>query len=146
MSRSSRIDPDEDSARRAAPLPDRWSLVAGALFGLTAVAAGAFGAHGLRARLDPQMLAVFETGVRYQMYHALALIACAFAAAHWPGRLWRPAAAAFVVGIVLFSGSLYALALSGLRSIGWITPIGGLAFLIGWLMLAVAGLRLSSPR
>jgi len=135
-----------ESALSADNRRGRWTFVAGALLALTAVALGAFGAHSLRARLDPQMLAVFETGVRYQMYHALALILCSLAAAQWPGRLWQPAAAAFVVGIVLFSGSLYVMTLTAIRSIGWITPMGGFAFLIGWLMLATAALRLSSAR
>jgi uncharacterized membrane protein YgdD (TMEM256/DUF423 family) len=109
-----------------------------ALSGFLAVAAGAFGAHALRARLEPDLLAVFETGARYQMYHALALYVAAFL-----GRdeecVWATRAGwCFIVGTVLFSGSLYALALSGTRALGAITPLGGVAFLAGWLSLALA--------
>jgi uncharacterized membrane protein YgdD (TMEM256/DUF423 family) len=115
--------------------------VAGAISAFLAVAAGAFGAHALKARLSPEMLQVFETGARYQMYHALALFAAAVLAADpgnrpavWAGRL-------FILGTVLFSGSLYALALSGLGRLGMITPLGGVAFLAGWLALALAARR-----
>ena len=107
----------------------------GALSALISVAAGAFGAHALRTRLSADMLAVFETGARYQMYHALGLLAVAWAAARWPG----PASAAgwlFVAGTILFCGSLYLLALTGHRWLGTITPVGGLAFLLGWAALA----------
>ena len=99
------------------------------------MALGAFAAHGLKERLAPQMLAVFETGARYQMYHAFALFAAAWAAARWPGRVFGAAGALFVIGIVLFCGSLYLLALTGARWLGVITPLGGLAFLTGWLCL-----------
>ena len=111
----------------------------GALTALIAVAAGAFGAHPLRARVTPDMLAVFETAARYQMYHALGLLAVAWAAARWPG----PAGAAgwlFVAGTVLFCGSLYLLALTGHRWLGAITPFGGLAFILGWAALVWAAL------
>src|SRR5512143_2570471 len=103
---------------------ERTFLSLGALSGLIAVAAGAFGAHALKARLPADLLAVFETGARYQMFHALGLLACAWAWARAPG----PAAWAgwlFVAGTVLFSGSLYALALSGVRAPGAATPLGG---------------------
>lgn len=113
-----------------------FSLGAGSAF--LAVAAGAFGAHALRARLSPELLAVFETGARYQMYHALGLIAAAWAVVRWPGPLPRWAGWLFVAGTVLFSGSLYALALTGVRELGAITPLGGVAFLAGWLCLALA--------
>jgi uncharacterized membrane protein YgdD (TMEM256/DUF423 family) len=116
-----------------------FSLGAGSAF--VAVAAGAFGAHALRARLSPELLAVFETGARYQMYHALGLIAAAWAAARWPGPLPQAAGWLFLAGTVLFSGSLYALALSGVRWLGAITPLGGVAFLAGWICLALAGRR-----
>ena len=121
----------------------RTFLLAGALAGFVGVAFGAFGAHGLRGRLSPDMLAVFETGVRYQMYHALALMLTA--ALMMPGRIEsdRAAAAAgwlFVAGIVLFSGSLYLLAVTGITVLGAITPIGGVAFLLGWACLAIATL------
>ena len=117
---------------------DRLFFSLGAVSGLVAVAAGAFGAHALRARLDPSALAVFETGARYQMYHALALIAVAWAAARWPGPWPGRAGWLFVAGTLLFSGSLYALALSGIRALGAVTPFGGVAFLAGWLCLALA--------
>jgi uncharacterized membrane protein YgdD (TMEM256/DUF423 family) len=117
---------------------DRTFLLLGAIFGFLGVGLGAFGAHGLRARLSPEMLAVFETGVRYQMYHALALILTAIAMARFSGWLVPTAGWCFVAGILLFSGSLYALALSGVTLLGAITPLGGLAFLAGWAFLAVA--------
>jgi uncharacterized membrane protein YgdD (TMEM256/DUF423 family) len=112
----------------------------GALSGFFAVAAGAFGAHALRARLTPDLLAVFETGARYQMYHALALVVTGVLAERWqvPQPVW--AGWLFVAGTVLFSGSLYALALSGERWLGAITPFGGIAFLAGWGFLAWAAL------
>lgn len=120
---------------------DRLFGLAGALSALTAVAAGAFGAHALRARLSPDLLAVFETGARYQMYHALALLAVAWLAAARPGAnsaVW--AGGLFLLGTVVFSGSLYALALTGQRWLGAITPLGGVAFLAGWGCLAWAAL------
>ena len=116
---------------------DRTFLLIGALAGFLAVAFGAFGAHALRSRLSPDMLAVFETGVRYQMYHALALLLVAAAAARFGGWMVTAAGWLFTVGIVLFSGSLYALALTGVTTLGAITPIGGLAFLAGWALLAI---------
>lgn len=109
----------------------------GAVSGLLGVALGAFGAHGLKAVLADDMLATFETGVRYQMYHALALVTTGWIGrtAHnaWPIR----AGWSFVAGTVLFSGSLYVLALSGTRWLGAITPLGGLAFIAGWVALAI---------
>jgi len=118
----------------------RTFLLAGALAGLIGVGFGAFGAHGLRGRLSPDMLAVFETGVRYQMYHALALLAVAALADRIPGRLVHAAGWLFVAGIVLFSGSLYLLAVTGVTILGAITPIGGVAFLAGWACLVLATL------
>ncbi|MGH7703369.1 MAG: DUF423 domain-containing protein [Gemmatimonadales bacterium] len=123
---------------------DRLFPLLGAAAGFLAVAAGAFGAHALRTRLPPDLLAVFETAARYQMYHALALFAVGWVAARSAGQ--EPSAGAllqwagwlFVTGIVLFSGSLYALALTGDRWLGAVTPLGGLAFLAGWLCLAMA--------
>ena len=120
---------------------DRLFLVLGALSACVSVAAGAFGAHALRVRLAPDMLAVFETGARYQMFHALGLVAVALAVPRWPGALTVWAGWLFVAGTVLFSGSLYALALSGVRALGAVTPFGGVAFLAGWLVLAYAGWR-----
>jgi uncharacterized membrane protein YgdD (TMEM256/DUF423 family) len=120
---------------------DRLFFALGAASAFIAVAAGAFGAHALRGRLEPDLLTVFDTGARYQMYHALALMAAAWAVARWSGPLVVWAGWLFLVGTVLFSGSLYALALSGVRWLGAITPLGGLAFLAGWLCLAVAAAR-----
>jgi uncharacterized membrane protein YgdD (TMEM256/DUF423 family) len=119
---------------------DRTFLLIGALAGAIGVGLGAFGAHGLRGRLSPEMLAVFETGVRYHMYHALALVATAVLAGRLDGRLVTAAGWLFTSGIVLFSGSLYVLALTGVGILGAITPIGGLAFLAGWTCLAIAAL------
>ena len=113
-----------------------WT-VAGAVFGALGVALGAFGAHGLRARLDPALLAVFETGVRYHMYHALALVAVGLADARWPGAGLGAAGWLMAIGIVVFSGSLYLLALTGARWLGAIAPIGGTALIAGWLWFAV---------
>jgi uncharacterized membrane protein YgdD (TMEM256/DUF423 family) len=101
----------------------------------TAVALGAFGAHGLRAMVTPEMLAVFETGARYQMYHALALVAIGLTFARLEGRTVAAAAWLFVAGTVLFSGSLYVLTLTGTRWWGAVTPLGGVAFLAGWALL-----------
>ncbi|MHB8418653.1 MAG: DUF423 domain-containing protein [Myxococcales bacterium] len=117
-------------------------LPLGAVSGFIAVAAGAFGAHALRARLPADLLAVFETGARYQMYHALALILVALGQARAaPSPLWNWAGWSFAAGTLLFSGSLYVLALSGVRWWGAVTPVGGLLFLAGWALLAGAGLK-----
>ena len=118
---------------------DRTFVALGALFAGLAVAAGAFGAHGLKGRLAPDMLEVFETAARYQMYHALGLLAVAVAVVRWPSAAL--AGWCMVAGIVIFCGSLYVLSLSGMRWLGAITPIGGLAFIAGWLVLALAALR-----
>ena len=115
---------------------DRILLTIGALSALIGVAAGAFGAHGLKNKLSPEMLAVFEVGVRYQMYHAFALIAAAWALSRWPTPLVTTGGWLFLVGTVLFSGSLYLLSMSGIKWLGIITPLGGVAFLAGWLCLA----------
>jgi uncharacterized membrane protein YgdD (TMEM256/DUF423 family) len=115
---------------------DRTFAALGAMLAGLAVAAGAFGAHGLRDRLAPDMLAVFETAARYQMYHALALIAVAWVTVRWPDGSASLAGWLFVAGIVVFSGSLYVLALSGVRWLGAITPLGGVCFLVGWAVLA----------
>ena len=113
----------------------------GALSALVAVAAGAFGAHGLRARLSPEMLAVFETGARYQMTHALGLLAVAWALSRWPSRALVAAGWLLAAGTLLFSGSLYLLALTGLRGLGAVTPFGGALFLAGWGCLAWGAVR-----
>lgn len=123
------------------PLMDRTFAALGALSAAIAVAAGAFGAHALKGHLAPDELAIFETGARYQMYHALALLAVAWAASRWPGGAMSAAGWLFVLGTLLFSGSLYALALSGVRWLGAVTPLGGLAFLAGWVCLAVGAWR-----
>ncbi|HLT30157.1 MAG TPA: DUF423 domain-containing protein [Myxococcaceae bacterium] len=116
----------------------------GAINAALSVAAGAFGAHGLKSRLTPDLLAVFETGARYHMYHALALLAVGLVA-HLRGHALLTASGwAFTAGILLFSGSLYVLALSGVRWMGAITPLGGLAFIGGWVLLAAAALRTGS--
>ena len=117
---------------------ERIFFVAGAVSAFIAVAAGAFGAHGLKGRLDAEMLSVFEVGVRYQMYHAFALVLAAWRQTRWPGTLVATGGWFFIVGTILFSGSLYLLSLTGVRWLGAITPLGGLAFLAGWLCLAVA--------
>jgi uncharacterized membrane protein YgdD (TMEM256/DUF423 family) len=117
---------------------DRLFFALGALSGLISVAAGAFGAHALRHRLAPESLSVFETAARYQMYHALALLAAAWAVSRSPEALPRWAGWCFVVGTMLFSGSLYALALTGTRWLGAITPLGGVAFMLGWICLALS--------
>ncbi len=121
---------------------ERLFLGLGAAFAGIAVALGAFGAHALRATLSEQDLATFETGARYQMYHALALIAVAWAVGRWPGVTSITAAGwSFVVGIVVFSGSLYVLVLSGQRWLGAVTPLGGVAFLLGWILLLWSAFR-----
>jgi uncharacterized membrane protein YgdD (TMEM256/DUF423 family) len=125
----------------------------GAVFAFLSVGCGAFGAHGLESKLEPRMLAVWETAARYQMYHALALVGLGL----WIGQKVQlasqsgasptlPASVgvagwAFTIGIVLFSGSLYALALSGIKVLGAITPLGGMAFLVGWIAFALAAFK-----
>jgi len=117
---------------------DRVFFALGCLSGFLAVGLGAFGAHALKTRLSPELLSTFEVGVRYQMYHALALLAVGWAATRWPGTFVNASGWLFVAGTVVFSGSLYVLSLTGMRWLGAITPIGGAAFLAGWLCLAWA--------
>jgi len=119
-----------------------WLAIA-ALNGFIAVAAGAFGAHALQNRLDTHALQVFDTAARYQMYHALAIAFAVFAMYEQAAPPAKIAAALFLAGIVLFSGSLYLLALTGSRALGFVTPFGGLAFLLGWISLAWTGWRLT---
>ena len=121
----------------------RFFFVIGALSAFAAVALGAFAAHGLRARVPPEMLTVFETGARYHMYHALGLIAVAWATSRGFGAGATAAGWLFLAGTILFSGSLYLMTLTGQRWLGAITPFGGACFLAGWLALAVAGWRAS---
>jgi uncharacterized membrane protein YgdD (TMEM256/DUF423 family) len=108
----------------------------GCLMAGLGVAAGAFGAHALKQRLAPDLLAVFETGVRYQMYHAFGLLALALTSDRWSGLNVNLAGWLFVIGIILFSGSLYALCLTGVRAFSAITPLGGLCFLGAWALVA----------
>ncbi|ASL28305.1 DUF423 domain-containing protein [Azotobacter chroococcum] len=119
----------------------RVFLMLAALFGFAGVALGAFGAHGLRGLLSPEYLEVFQTGVHYQQFHALALLVVGLLALHRPGRLLASAGILFGLGILMFSGSLYLLTLGGFK-LGLVTPFGGLAFLLGWLCLGLAGWRL----
>ena len=123
-----------------------WTRV-GALSAALAVAAGAFGAHALRDRLDGAMLGIFETGARYQMYHALALVAVGLRSSMEVRPRWclRVSGWSFVMGSLLFSGSLYALAITGNRRLGAITPFGGVCFLIGWVTLAVGASAMGRP-
>lgn len=120
---------------------ERLFVMLGALSGAIGVGAGAFGAHALRAKLEPRMLEVFETGARYQMYHAIALLLVGWAASRWPGSLTTASGWLLVAGTVFFSGSLYAMALTNVRALGAITPIGGVCFIAGWLCLALAAMR-----
>lgn len=119
----------------------RLWLTIGAASAFLSVAAGAFGAHALRARLSPDLLTIFETGARYHMYHSLGLVAVGLLGLSRPSPLLEYSGWAMLAGLVLFSGSLYALALSGVRALGAITPLGGLGFLAGWALLALAAWR-----
>jgi uncharacterized membrane protein YgdD (TMEM256/DUF423 family) len=135
-------------------MPAKWILIAGALLAAAGVALGAFGAHGLEGRLQhlgrgsnvAQRMAWFETGVRYHMYHALALVAVAAVASRATSAGgYALAAAAFIVGIALFSGSLYVMTFAddAWKKLGMVTPLGGLAFLVGWVSAAIAAWRAS---
>lgn len=115
---------------------DRVFGATGAISGLVAVAAGAFGAHALRSRISAEQLAIFETGARYQTYHALGLFAVAWAVSRGPAPQAAWAGWLFLTGTVVFSGSLYLLALTGVRWWGAVTPLGGVAFMAGWACLA----------
>lgn len=120
---------------------ERLFVILGSLSACSAVALGAFAAHGLRSRVAPDLLGTFEVGARYHMYHALALFAVAWVAARWPGGAAPMAGWFFVAGTVIFSGSLYVMVLTGQRWLGAVTPIGGLAFVAGWLLLAWSAVR-----
>ena len=138
---------------REIPRVPRLFLTLGAFSAAISVAAGAFGAHALRSRVEPRLLEVFETAARYQMYHALALIAVALVLARSgdvtaavlgpaPGNSLVVASGwCFVVGTLLFSGSLYAMTFTGVRALGAITPLGGVAFIAGWVCLAFTAMR-----
>lgn len=117
-------------------MTSRTACAVGAVLGGTAVAIGAFAAHGLEGRLEPDLLAVVETAARYQMYHAIALITAALAEQRWPRARLAFVWWLFVVGTVVFSGSLYLLALTGVRALGAVTPIGGVLLIGGWATFA----------
>jgi uncharacterized membrane protein YgdD (TMEM256/DUF423 family) len=118
----------------------RWFVI-GAIAGASGVVLGAFGAHGLKVRVAPEMLEIWETAARYQILHALALLATAWASERWPGTATSAAGWLFLAGILVFSGSLYALVLSGARVLGAVTPLGGLCLIAGWLALAFGAWR-----
>ncbi|HIK56117.1 MAG TPA: DUF423 domain-containing protein [Synechococcales cyanobacterium M55_K2018_004] len=124
----------------------RFFMAIAAILAAISVAAGAFGAHALKARVSDRALEIFEVGTRYQMYHALGLLLVGILLLHvgsgYP--LLNAAGVAFLTGIIVFSGSLYALSLTGIQWLGAITPLGGLAFVIGWALLAIAALHLKS--
>ncbi len=121
----------------------RWFVLIGALLGGLSVAAGAFGAHALAAQLTEKALSTFETGARYQMYHALGLVAVGLTIYATGGNgLLTAAGYLFIIGTIVFSGSLYSLSVSGVKILGAIAPIGGTAFLAGWVCLAIAGWNL----
>ena len=119
----------------------RALLAAGAVMGFLGVAAGAFGAHAVRSRISPERLDNWKTAADYQLWHALATIASALIAVRWASGAAAAAGWCFVAGVVVFSGSLYALALTDWRKLGAITPIGGVLFLAGWALLVVAAIR-----
>ncbi|MBW4526963.1 MAG: DUF423 domain-containing protein [Phormidium tanganyikae FI6-MK23] len=121
----------------------RFFLSMGAILAGISVASGAFATHALKAKLDDRALAIFETGARYQMYHAIALILVALfmSRAEFTDPLFTASGIAFILGIVLFSGSLYALSLSGVKWLGAVAPLGGTAFMVGWVCLAIAAWR-----
>ncbi len=114
---------------------ERLFFAIGSLLAATAVAAGAFGAHGLRGRVDADLLEVFSTGARYQMSHSLALLALAWAVSRWPGRRLELGGWLLIAGTVIFSGSLYLMTLTGARWLGAVTPLGGLCLIVGWTLL-----------
>ncbi len=117
----------------------RTFAILGAVLAFVGVGAGAFGAHALRAHFDrfPDLRAIYQTATQYQMYHALGLLAVAWAMSKWPGGWFGWAGYLFLAGIVIFSGSLYLLSITGVRWLGAITPLGGVAFLAGWACLAI---------
>jgi len=122
-------------------------IVIGALAGLLAVMLGAFGAHGLRGQIDETLLAAFNTGAQYQMYHALALLMVGILAQLFPAqKLLRWSGSFFIAGMILFSGSLYALALTQIKWFGPVTPVGGVAFMVGWLLLAFAATKFKAVK
>lgn len=126
------------------PLPAKLGLILGGAAMLLAVAMGAFGAHGLKKVLAPELMAIYETAVHYHFYHALGLLAVGFAMLHLPSAaLLRWSGILMFAGLVLFSGSLYALSLTGIKWLGAITPVGGLAFMSAWLLFMIAIVKAS---
>lgn len=123
----------------------RLLFLSGAAGGFLAVLFGAFGAHVLQSGLDPRMLEVFETGVRYQLVHALLLVVVALLLHRWDSGWLLASGLALLAGIVLFSGSLYGVSLGGVRGLGAVAPLGGMALLAGWLLLAIGGWRFLGP-
>jgi uncharacterized membrane protein YgdD (TMEM256/DUF423 family) len=119
----------------------RLFLLIGSVSGALAVMLGAFGAHGLKEKLSEKMLANYMTGVEYHFYHTFALLAVGILALHLPSRQLTAGGWAFLTGIMLFSGSLYAMALTGVTKLGMITPLGGLAFIVGWVLVSVAVIK-----
>ena len=122
---------------------DRVFMAAAGIAGALGVGIGAFGAHALRGRIEASALAVYQTGVQYHLVHAVALGIVAWATTRWPGGASTAAGWLFIAGILLFSGSLYILATTGARSLGMITPLGGLCFIAGWACLVVAAVTAS---
>ena len=117
-------------------------VILGSINGFLAVALGAFGAHGLAGRIDDKLLSAYQTGVQYQMFHAAALFIAAILSTKFTSTGWVAGSGyAFLIGIILFSGSLYTMAFTGIRALGMITPIGGVAFLIGWILLLGAAIK-----
>ena len=123
---------------------DRIFYICAGLIGFLGFVFGAFAAHGLKAVVEPDMVGVFEAGVRYQMYHAFALFAAAWGWSRWRTKAFGAAGWLFVIGVVVFSGTLYVIALTGARWLGAVTPFGGMALLTGWLCLVVGAIR--APR
>lgn len=120
---------------------DRLFFILSGISGFLGVGIGAFGAHALKQRVPADLMLVYQTGVQYHLVHAVALGIAAAAAARWPGAATTAAGWLFVAGIILFSGSLYALAISGVRVLGAVTPLGGVCFLAGWAALVIAAMR-----
>ena len=134
------MDAARPTRRQFVPMPRTW-VVLGCVFAVLGVAAGAFGAHALRDILAAKSLEIYDTAARYQLIHALALVFTGLGAATWPNSRWRVAGGLFTLGIVVFSGSLYVLSLTGIGWLGAVTPIGGACFLAGWLIAASATLK-----
>jgi len=120
---------------------DRLFAIVGSFFAMTGIVMGAFGAHLLKERLSSEKLSILEIGIRYQIYHALALFVVAWAISRWPYQSTISVGWLFIMGVLLFSGSLYLIVLTGQRWLGAITPIGGLAMILGWAILAWVAFR-----